>query len=222
LPSPGPSTAASQGPWPGWARSPPSPASPWASTWSPRRPGRQAARRGLGNRATAGTSGRAAAGPGRGDHQLRPGALVNILFAGVTFILYGLAVAWSQLYPRWRGWVVVRAGLGLIAAGLIQASAGEATTVTRTLTIIFPTITPWLTQMGTLAFRRATSTEGAIAGELESGRPGPPFWTRPPVPPIKERRLGSSTTHDEHRRHRQRPPRHAPHPVRSQAQVSCG
>jgi hypothetical protein len=50
----------------------------------------------------------------------------------VTFILYGLAVAWSQLYPRWLGWVVVRAGLGLVAAGLIQASAGEATTVTRT------------------------------------------------------------------------------------------
>ena len=35
-----------------------------ASTWWPRRPGRQAARRGLGNRATAGTSGRAAAGSG--------------------------------------------------------------------------------------------------------------------------------------------------------------
>jgi hypothetical protein len=46
---------------------------------------------------------------------------------------------------------VVRAGLGLVAAGLIQASAGEATTVTRTLTIIFPTvITPWLIQMGIL------------------------------------------------------------------------
>ena len=66
------------GAWPGWARSPPWPASLWASTWSPRRPGRQAARRGLGNRATAGTSGRAAAGPGRGDHQRRPGALFNI------------------------------------------------------------------------------------------------------------------------------------------------
>jgi Domain of unknown function (DUF4386) len=110
---------------------------------------------------------RAAAGPGRGDHQLRPGALFNILFAGVTFILYGLAVAWSQLYPRWLGWVVVRAGLGLVAAGLIQASAGEATTVTRTLTIIFPTvITPWLIQIGILASRKAPATEGAIAGEL--------------------------------------------------------
>jgi hypothetical protein len=55
----------------------------------------------------------------------------------------------------------------LEAAGLIQASAGEATTVTRTLTIIFPTvITPWLIQMGILAFRKAPATEGAIAGEL--------------------------------------------------------
>ena len=87
-------------------------------------------------------------------------ALFNILFAGVTFILYGLAVPWSQLYPRWLGWVVVRAGLGLVAAGLIQASAGEATTVTRTLTIIFPTvITPWLIQMGILASRRAESSQ---------------------------------------------------------------
>ena len=67
------------------------------------------------------------------------------------------------------GWVVVRAGLGLVAAGLIQASAGEATTVTRSLTTIIPTvITPWLTQMGTLAFRRAPSTEGAIAGSLKA------------------------------------------------------
>jgi len=153
------------GAWPGWARSPPWPASLWASSWSPRRPGRQAARRGLGNRATAGTSGRAAAGPGRGDHQRRLGALFNILFAGVTFILYGLAVAWSQLYPRWLGWVVVRAGLGLVAADLIQPSAGEATTVTRTLTIIFPTvITPWLTQMGMLAFRRAPQQKAPSLG----------------------------------------------------------
>jgi Domain of unknown function (DUF4386) len=110
---------------------------------------------------------RAAAASGRGDHQLRPGALFSILFAGVTFILYGLAVAWSQLYPRWLGWVVVRAGLGLVAAGLIQASAGEATTVTRTLTIIFPTvITPMVDPDRHTGVPRAPATEGAIAGEL--------------------------------------------------------
>ena len=41
-------------------------------------------------------------------------ALFNILFAGVTFILYGLAVAWSRTYPRWLGWIVVVAGAGSI------------------------------------------------------------------------------------------------------------
>ena len=55
---------------------------------------------------------------------------------------------------------MVRAGLGLVAAGLIQASAGEATTVTRTLTIIFPTvITLWLVNVNALILRRASSLE---------------------------------------------------------------
>jgi hypothetical protein len=92
--------------------------------------------------------------------------LFNILFAGVTFILYGLAVAWSRLYPRWLGWVVVVAGVGSVAAGLVQASAGESTTVTRILTIIFPTvITLWLVQMGMLLLRRASSLDHAVTPE---------------------------------------------------------
>jgi hypothetical protein len=91
-------------------------------------------------------------------------ALFNILFAGVTFILYGLAVAWSRVYPRWLGWVVVVAGLGSVVAGLVQAYAGESTTVTRVLTIIFPTvITLWLVQICVLLFRQAPALERAAA-----------------------------------------------------------
>ena len=33
----------------------------------------------------------------------------------------GLAVAWSRRYPRWLGWVVAAAGVGSVAAGLVQA-----------------------------------------------------------------------------------------------------
>jgi Domain of unknown function (DUF4386) len=89
-------------------------------------------------------------------------ALFNILFAGVTFILYGLAVATSHVYPRWLGWVVVIAGAGSIVVGSIQAYVGESTSVTRTLTIIFPTvITLWLAQMGVLLLRRVSSWERA-------------------------------------------------------------
>jgi hypothetical protein len=91
-------------------------------------------------------------------------ALFNILFAGVTFILYGLAVAWSRLYPRWLGWVVVVAGTGSVAAGLLQAAVGQPTTLSRILTIIFPTvITLWLVDMCALVLRRAPALERAAA-----------------------------------------------------------
>lgn len=91
-------------------------------------------------------------------------ALFNILFAGVTFILLGLAVAWSRLYPRWLGWVAVVAGVGSVAAGLVQATVGEPTTVSRVLTIIFPTvITLWLVDMNVLILRRAPALERAAA-----------------------------------------------------------
>jgi hypothetical protein len=90
-------------------------------------------------------------------------ALFNILFAGVTFILYGLAVAWSRTYPRWLGWIVVVAGVGSVVAGLIQATAGEPIAVTRVLTIIFPTvITLWLVEMNLLILRKAPALERAI------------------------------------------------------------
>jgi hypothetical protein len=47
-------------------------------------------------------------------------SLFNFVFAAVTFILFGLAVALSDVYPRWLGWVVFLAGLGSIGAGLIK------------------------------------------------------------------------------------------------------
>jgi hypothetical protein len=85
-------------------------------------------------------------------------ALFNILFAGVTFILYGLAVAWSGLRPRWLGWVVVVAGLGSMVVGLVQSYVGESNPVTRILTIVFPTIiTLWVVQMGLLLLRSVPS-----------------------------------------------------------------
>jgi hypothetical protein len=83
-------------------------------------------------------------------------ALFNILFAGVTFILLGLAVAWSGEYPRWLGWVVVVAGVGSVPVGLVQAYAGESIGFTRIATIIFPTIiTLWVVGMCVLMLRKA-------------------------------------------------------------------
>src|SRR5215213_9279531 len=83
-------------------------------------------------------------------------ALFNILFAGVTFILLGLAVAWSGEYPRWLGWVAVVAGVGSVPVGLVQAYMGESIGFTRIATIIFPTIiTLWVVVMSVLILRKA-------------------------------------------------------------------
>jgi hypothetical protein len=83
-------------------------------------------------------------------------SLFNILFAGVTFILLGLAVAWSGKYPGWLGWVAVVAGVGSVPVGLVQAYTGESIGFTRIATIIFPTIiTLWVVVMSVLLWRKA-------------------------------------------------------------------
>jgi hypothetical protein len=83
-------------------------------------------------------------------------ALFNILFAGVTFILLGLAVVWSGEYPGWLGWVAVVAGVGSVPVGLVQAYTGESIGFTRIATIIFPTIiTLWVIVMSVLLWRKA-------------------------------------------------------------------
>lgn len=93
-------------------------------------------------------------------------ALFNILFAGVTFILYGLAVAFSDVFPRWLGWPVVAAGIGSIVVGLIQAEVGESTGISRIASIVFPTIiTLWVAALGIMLMRRASSLEARVARE---------------------------------------------------------
>jgi hypothetical protein len=82
-------------------------------------------------------------------------SLFNLVFAGVTFILFGLAVALSGVYPRGLGWLVLVAGVASIGAGLVQAFTGEPTEVSRGLTIFGPTIiTLWLLVIGILLVRK--------------------------------------------------------------------
>jgi hypothetical protein len=90
-------------------------------------------------------------------------ALFNILFAGVTFIMLGLAVAWSGEYPGWLGWVVVVAGVGSVLVGLVQAYTGESIGFTRIATIIFPTIiTLWVAGISVLVWQKASSSSGEM------------------------------------------------------------
>jgi hypothetical protein len=102
------------------------------------------------------------------------GSLFYILFAGVTFVLLGLAVAWSRAYPRWLGWTAVVAGAGSLVVGLVQAQVGETNAVTRIPSIIFPTvITLWLVWMGALLLRKAHALERTPPRPIPAGLPTP-------------------------------------------------
>jgi hypothetical protein len=91
-------------------------------------------------------------------------SLFNILFAGATFILFGLAVALSDMYPRWLGWIAVVAGAGSIGSGMVQAVAGKSTAASQILTIIGPTvITLWLFVIGIFLVRKAAALAAARA-----------------------------------------------------------
>jgi hypothetical protein len=97
-------------------------------------------------------------------------SLFNFVFAAATFILFGLAVALSGVYPRWLGWVVVVAGVASIGAGLIQAYVGEPTGASRILTIFGPTvITLWLLVIGILLVRKGRVSR--IEHMAEAGQP---------------------------------------------------
>jgi hypothetical protein len=109
------------------------------------------------------------------------GTLFYILFAGVTFVLLGLAVAWSGTYPPWLGWAAVVAGVGSLVVGLVQAQVGETNAATRIPGIVFPTvITLWLAWMGVLVLRTAAALERALPRQAGVG-------LSPPAAPAVQR-----------------------------------
>jgi hypothetical protein len=85
---------------------------------------------------------------------------LNLVFAGFTFVLYGLAVAFSEVFPRWLGWIVAVAGLGGAGSGVIQANIGEPTPLTSALRIAAPTvITLWPLVVGSCCFAGGETNE---------------------------------------------------------------
>lgn len=81
--------------------------------------------------------------------------LFNLSFAGLPFLLLGLAVALSRVFPRWLGWIAAAAGSGSVGAGLFQAFSGVPTMASLVLTLIGPTvICLWLLVMGVLLIQR--------------------------------------------------------------------
>ena len=54
-----------------------------------------------------------------------------ILFFGMTFIVYGLAVAMSNNFPKWMGWIAVALGLVALVVGFYQAYDGLSVFITN-------------------------------------------------------------------------------------------
>jgi len=90
-----------------------------------------------------------------------------IVFFGITFLLYGLAVALGDGYPKWLGWVAVVAALGSLLVGVAQSFSGLSVLMTDILFPLFSLIlTLWLVIIGFLLWRKARTTTGSGASIL--------------------------------------------------------
>ena len=85
-------------------------------------------------------------------------SMLIFVFFGVTFILYGLAVALSDVYPRWLGWAALVVGIAAALIGLVQAYNGPSDLLTN---VLFPIasilLTVWVLVIGVLMWRKASA-----------------------------------------------------------------
>ena len=77
---------------------------------------------------------------------------------GLTYICYGLAVAFGEGYPKWLGWVAVAAGVGGFLVGYFQYFSGLTDLLTNKL---FPGVaiilSAWTVIMGVLLWRKTAT-----------------------------------------------------------------
>ncbi len=86
------------------------------------------------------------------------------VFFGVTFVLYGLAIAFSVGYPQWLGWGAVLSGTGDTAASMIQIYSGSPTAVAELLSLVSSLLLiGWIFAIGVLMWRRAAEARGSSA-----------------------------------------------------------
>ncbi len=99
-------------------------------------------------------------GVGKAVHAIGAGlfSLWVIVLFGVTYILFGLAVALGEGYPRWLGWVAVVTAIGLVLVGVSESFTGYSNLTTN---ILFPilafVITVWVLVIGILMWRKAAA-----------------------------------------------------------------
>lgn len=82
-----------------------------------------------------------------------------IVFWGLTFVLYGLAVSLSDVYPKWLGWGASVVGTVGIVIGVVQAFNGPSTLVSNVLFgVVAVLLTVWLLVIGGLMWRNSAGS----------------------------------------------------------------
>jgi hypothetical protein len=85
-------------------------------------------------------------------------ASVLVLFHGVPFVLFGLAVVLDRSYPAWLGWFGFVGGLGSLFIGIMMFLGLNF--VPESLFILFALVVSlWMVAMSVLMWRRAATTK---------------------------------------------------------------
>ena len=79
------------------------------------------------------------------------------LFLGLPFVLYGAALIWSDVYPRWLGWLGLIGGAGCTIVGVMQYLGGETTLLTTLFLVFSVAITIWVFIIGLLLWRKSAA-----------------------------------------------------------------
>jgi hypothetical protein len=78
-----------------------------------------------------------------------------IVFGGVAPILFGLAIALTDFYPKWLGWVAVVSGVGNALIAIVLFSQGWSQVTDIVYTMFAFMLTFWQLVMGVLMWRKA-------------------------------------------------------------------
>jgi hypothetical protein len=93
-----------------------------------------------------------------------------IVFWGLTFMLYGLAVAVSTAYPKWLGWIAATAGSAGLVIGLFHSFDGPSILVSNVLfSIVAVVLIVWMVLMAAVMWRKTAAA--GLETAVESPRP---------------------------------------------------
>ena len=77
----------------------------------------------------------------------------SIILLGLTFILYGLAIALGTVYPRWLGWLAAGSGVAWIVHGVMVPYVGLFDSIPRLVAIVLMAL--WAFIIGVLMWRNS-------------------------------------------------------------------